>query len=93
MPAIVDLILNDESTEFGARLLRNIVEFIYRLINVLVLCVGRPVAGTFLVDMLMRALSSENRKSNSTYIFNNFGLSLFCVQNFRPDTSSALFET
>lgn len=85
LPAIVELILNDDSAEFGARLLRNVVEFIFRLMNVLVLCVGRLVAGTFLVDMLMRALSSDNR--------NMFFFKLFYIYSKQNLLYSSLVQT
>lgn len=62
LPAIVELVLNDDSAEFGTRLLRNVFEFIGRLVFLLILCVGRVMAGFFLVDMLMQLLRINNRE-------------------------------
>lgn len=51
LPTIVNLILEDDSTDFGMRLLRALIEFVRRLLMVLVVCVGRQVAWNFIREM------------------------------------------
>lgn len=58
--AMADLVLTDDSVYFGMRILRASIEFVRRLMVVLVLCVGRVHAQSFINEMIDIAISSEN---------------------------------
>lgn len=51
LPTIVNLILEDDSVDFGMRLLRALIEFVRRLLLILVVCVGPTVALKFIGEM------------------------------------------
>lgn len=51
LPNVVNLILEDDSIDFGMRLFRHLIEFVRRLLVILVLCVGRSNAQQFINEM------------------------------------------
>lgn len=59
---IVTLILEDDSLDFGMRLLRAGIEFVRRLMVLLVLCVGRFHSQTFIYQMIDLGITTTNRK-------------------------------
>lgn len=59
---IVTLILEDDSNDFGMRLLRAGIEFVRRLMVLLVLCVGRSNAQTFIYQMIDLGITTTNRE-------------------------------
>lgn len=59
---IVTLILEDDSNDFGMRLLRAGIEFVRRLIGLLVLCVGRFNSQAFIYQMIDLGITTTNRK-------------------------------
>lgn len=59
MNTMADLVLTDDSVHFGMRILRASIEFVRRLMVVLVLCVGRVHAQSFINEMIEIAISSE----------------------------------
>lgn len=62
LPTVVTLILEDDSIDFGMRLLRAIIEFVRRLLVILVLCVGRLTTSVFINEMTNIGIQSSNGK-------------------------------
>lgn len=65
LPFIINLIRDDESVEFGTRLLREISMFSKRFIVILLHSIGRPSAQDYLKNVLeaiFTNLSDANRK-------------------------------
>lgn len=58
LPFVINLIRDDESSEFGTRLLREIVVFSKRLIVILLHSIGRPRAADYLKKIIEAIFSS-----------------------------------
>lgn len=56
----VALILEDDSPDFGMRMLRALIEFLRRLIGMCVVCAGRPLTQRFLTDVLVIVMALAN---------------------------------
>lgn len=71
LPFIINLIRDDESTEFGTRLLREIVIFSKRLIVILLHSIGRPSAQEYIRNIL-EAIFTSIAAAKSVFIkYNN----------------------
>lgn len=65
LPPVINLIKEDESSEFGTRLLREIVIFSKRLIVILLRCIGRPSAQDYLkiiIEAIFTSIASTKSK-------------------------------
>lgn len=69
LPFVINLIKEDESSEFGVRLLREIKVFSKRLIVILLHCIGRPSAQDYL-KIIIEAIFSSIVSSRCKYIMN-----------------------
>lgn len=76
LPTVVNLILEDDSGDFGMRLLRAILEFIRRLFVILVLCMGRLNTIAYIRRIVEVGMGLDNGKFISIYFF--YSLLLFC---------------
>lgn len=62
LPFIINLIREDDTTEFGTRLLRELINFVRRLFVILITCVGRSNAELFLHQVAQMTISTNNGK-------------------------------
>lgn len=68
LPFIFDLIGSDDTAEFGMRLLRSLVTFVKRFFMVLITCVGRENAETYLNQLAQLIVSSNNELEQQALI-------------------------
>lgn len=64
LPPVINLIKEDESSEFGTRMLREIMIFSKRLMVILLRCIGRPKAQDYL-KIIIEAIFSSMASSKS----------------------------
>ena len=62
LPNVVNLILEDDSSDFGMRLLRCSIEFVRRLMSIVSLSVGARNAERFLNELTTVLIREENGK-------------------------------
>lgn len=68
LPFIFDLIGSDDTTEFGIRLLQSLISFVKRFFMVLITCVGRENAETYLNQLAQLVVSSNNELEQQALI-------------------------
>lgn len=68
LPFIFDLIGSDETAEFGIRLLRSLIAFVKRFFMILITCVGRENAETYLNQLAQLVVSSNNELEQQALI-------------------------
>lgn len=87
LPFIINLITDDNSTEFGVRIERQLITFCEQVYMILVKCIGVPNTEKYLIEIASRVMIGGTVHSGSLGRFPEFIIQTFLIERRSYDLS------